>query len=101
DRPDMPPEPERAPLVNVPYSPLRTLAPRAFGVELAPGDYSQSALKLSTYGEDVAGFHAFEASVIADFAAPGPRMNLAYFYKRLPVDLGLRLSHAIAPRTLG
>ncbi|MDC0749841.1 BamA/TamA family outer membrane protein [Polyangium mundeleinium] len=101
DRPDPPPEPERVLMRKVPYRALSTLAPRNYGVAFGPGNYSQNALTLSTFGADVAGFHEFQAEMIADFAAPAPRVNLDYSYRRLPVDLGIRFYYAVSPRYQG
>ncbi|WP_338046496.1 BamA/TamA family outer membrane protein [Polyangium spumosum] len=101
DRPDPPPEPERIPMRKLPYRALSTLAPRNYAVSFGPGNYSQNALTLSTFGADVAGFHEFSAEMIADFAAPAPRVSLDYSYRRLPVDLGVRFFHAVSPRFQG
>ncbi len=101
ERPDMPPEPERVAMRRLPYKALSTLAPRNYAASFGPGNYSQNALTLSTAGADVAGFHAFEANIVADFAAPAPRVNLDYFYRRLPVDLGVRFFYAVSPRYQG
>jgi len=101
DRPDPPSEPERIPMRKTPYRPITTLAPRSYGVSFGPGNYSQNALTLTTFGSDVAGFHSFDATLVADFAAPAPRVDLNYAYQRLPVDLNLRFFHAVSPRFQG
>jgi len=99
DRPDPEPAPVHTKFVHKPYSPLRTLAPRAYSVNFAPGNYSQNALTVSAEGADVAGFHLFNATLTADFGAPAPRFDLAYSYRRLPVDLNMRAYYAVVPRT--
>jgi len=101
ERPDRPEEPAHTKLENKPYQPLRTLAPRAFSIDYGPGNYSQNALTVTATGADVAGFHEFEASLTADFAAPAPRARLDYFYRRLPVDLAIRASYNVVPRSFG
>lgn len=99
DRPDPPTEPARVPLERKPYEAMRTLAPRSYSLSYGPGSYSQNALSISAYGADVAGFHQLFATLTADFAAPSPRFDLQYQYRRLPVDLGIRFYYAVAPRT--
>jgi hypothetical protein len=101
DRPDPPPEPEHVPMTRTPYRALSTLAPRAYSVSYGPGNYSQNALTLSAEGADVAGFHSIGANITADFAAPAPRFELQYSYRRLPVDLGMRFYSAVVPRPTG
>jgi hypothetical protein len=99
DRPDPPPEPPPIAWRRGPYRPLSTLAPRSYTLEYGPGNYSANSITLSARGADVAGFHAVGASLNVDLAAPAPRVNLDYAFRRLPVDLGVRFFSSVVPRS--
>jgi len=79
------------------YNPLETLRPRRFGVSITPGYFGQESI-ISTEGGDVAGHHAFAASLTTEFERPYLQFALNYTYGRLPVDLGVSLSRTITPR---
>jgi hypothetical protein len=98
DRPDPPTEPADIPLKKTRYSPLPTLAPRSYLLELAPGKYGPNALTISATGSDVVGIHGVAASLIIDPDAPSPELVLDYGYGRLPVDLGMRFFYTVSPR---
>jgi hypothetical protein len=80
------------------YQPIKTAFPRNYSVNYGPGSYGNNALTVATLSGDVAGLHEVGASVTVDFDAPAPRVVLDYAYKRLPVNLRLRLFHSISPR---
>ncbi|MBK9261115.1 MAG: PD40 domain-containing protein [Polyangiaceae bacterium] len=98
DRPDPPPAPEHVPMKWSRYQPLGTVLPRNYSVNFGPGTYGNAALSLEAVGSDVAGFHEVGASLTADFAAPAPRVVLEYAYRRLPMNMRVRLFHSVAPR---
>jgi hypothetical protein len=99
DRPDPPTEPGPFASTRHPYSPLQTVAPRAFSFTYKPGYFGDNALTLLAKGADVVGHHAVGAQVTIDRAAPGPAFSFDYAFGRLPVDLTARFSHSLAPRT--
>jgi hypothetical protein len=99
DRPDPPTEPSDVPLRRTRYNPLLTVAPRAFSFAYKPGYFGGNALTLSARGADVVGHHAVGGSVTVDSAAPEPAFGFDYTYGRLPVDLTLRFSHSLGPRS--
>lgn len=98
DRPDPPAIQEHVPMKWSRYNPARTALPRNYSVNYGPGAYSNNALTVEAYGSDVVGLHEMTASITSDFAAPAPRVTLDYAYLRLPVNLRLRLFHAVSPR---
>ncbi len=99
DRPPPPPEPAPVEMRKSAYEPLRTLAPRSYLLNAAPGKYGPLAVTVTARGGDVVGNHGIAASVVADPAAPTPELYLDYTYRRLPVDLGARLFYSVSPRT--
>ena len=99
DRPDPPTEPSPIVSRRHRYDPLLTVAPRAFSFSYKPGNYGGNALTLLAKGADVVGHHGVGATVTVDPAAPGPTFSLDYAYGRLPVDLTMRFSHSLGPRT--
>jgi hypothetical protein len=98
DRPDPPVEPAPVPSTRHPYSPLATVAPRAFSFSYKPGNFGGNALTLIARGADVVGHHGVGASVTVDRGAPGPAFSFDYAYGRLPVDLSVRFAHSLGPR---
>jgi len=98
DRPDPPPKPGPARMIRRRYSPLTTVAPRAFELDYQPGKYGPNALIIAAYGSDVVGHHAVAGRIIVDPAAPSPEFALDYSYTRLPVNFGLRFFQAVSPR---
>lgn len=101
DRPDPPPEPGAVPFKRTRYSPLPTIAPRAFRLDLTPGKFGPNALTISALGGDVVGHHGLGVSMVVDPDAPSPDVYVDYAYRRLPVDLGVRFFSAVNPRAGG
>ncbi len=85
-------------MTKAPYSPWRTLRPRAWEIEVAEGDYGGTSLLISAFGSDIVGHHSVGAQVRAEPDAPGPEFTLEYGYHRLPFDLGLRFTNRWTPR---
>ncbi len=81
------------------YSPWSTLAPRSYAIEYKPGSFGGNALTVSAHGGDVVGHHAIDAAIIADPHAEAPAAAVSYSYGRLPVDLSMRVSHSLQPRS--
>ncbi len=98
ERPDPPPEPENVPLRHHPYSPLPTVAPRSYLINLAPGNYGPNALTITAKGSDIVGNHTVAASLLVEPNAPSPSATLDYTYGRLPVDFSLHLFYSVVPR---
>ncbi|WP_394844426.1 hypothetical protein LZC95_46150 [Pendulispora brunnea] len=89
-----------APHVEFPwqsYNPLHTLRPRRFGVSITPGNFGQAVI-VTADGTDIAGHHAFAASMTTEVERPYLQFGLGYTYARLPVDLNFNVSRSIAPR---
>ncbi|WP_437674338.1 BamA/TamA family outer membrane protein [Sorangium sp. So ce131] len=98
DRPDPAAAAPPARMQRYPYNPLPTLAPRALTLDYAPGTYGSNALTVSVSGADIVGRHAVYGVITVQPDAPAPDILFGYNYGRLPIDLGLRAYHAIAPR---
>ena len=98
DVPDPFPVRTGVPMTIEPYSPLHTVRPHSWFLDIAPGVYSGTAFTLSTDGSDVAGIHRFYASATIDPGAPTPSAFLSYNYNRLPVNLGVRAFYTVTPR---
>ncbi|MEB2310324.1 MAG: BamA/TamA family outer membrane protein [Sorangiineae bacterium] len=80
------------------YSPLQTLRPRAWDYLYGPGTFGP-ALTVTTRGSDLAGLHAFSASITVEAEQGEPSASLAYSYRRLPFDLDLSVFRSTAPVT--
>lgn len=100
DRPDPLPEPPPVAMTKERYQPWSTFAPRNFFFEISQGNFGGTAVTLTTQGSDIAGFHAFAASVLIDPDAPLPQLALDYTFGRLPVDLGIGISNRTLPRSV-
>ena len=98
DRPDPLPATVPLRLTVKPYSPLPTIRPRNYFLELLPGKFSDNAFSFTVNGSDIAGLHAFGLRVTADPKAPSPDVVVSYNYDRLPVSLGVRAFHTVSPR---
>jgi hypothetical protein len=98
DRGNAPPVADNVPMKWSRYNPIGTVLPRNYSVNFGPGTYGNNALTISALGSDVVGLHEVGATVTVDFDAPAPRVSFDYAYKRLPVNLRLRVFHAISPR---
>jgi hypothetical protein len=97
DRPDSPPErPARTWPVRE-YNPWTTLAPQAYTLEYGEGAFG-NAVKVTTSGSDVAGYHSISASISAELEQGEPAMALDYIYRRLPFSTRMRLSRRAVPR---
>jgi outer membrane protein assembly factor BamA len=82
-----------------PYNPLPTLRPYNWFLEIAPGQYSGTAVTLTTDGSDIAGIHSLSARLTIDPGAPTPDFSIGYNYNRLPVNLGIRAFYGVTPRS--
>ncbi|MFO0586936.1 MAG: BamA/TamA family outer membrane protein [Polyangiaceae bacterium] len=98
DVPDPLPVRTGVPMTIEPYSPLPTVRPRSWFLDIGPGNYSGASFTLSTDGSDVAGIHRFYASATIDPGAPTPSAFVSYNYNRLPVNLGVRAFYTVTPR---
>ena len=97
NRPDPPPEhPARVWPVRE-YNPWTTLAPQAYTLEYGEGAFGQ-AVKITTSGSDVVGYHSMSASMTVEAERGEPAMALSYAYRRLPFSTRVRLSRRAVPR---
>ncbi len=80
------------------YNPLTTLAPRAYQVEAIPDAFGYQLL-LRTNGDDVAGFHAYEATLGFSLEKRQPVLDVGYSYGRWPLRPSLRLFRRLGPRS--
>lgn len=78
------------------YNPLPTLRPHAWDYVYGPGTFGQ-ALSITTRGSDIAGLHAFSASITVETQAGEPAARLAYAYHRLPFDFTASVFRSAAP----
>lgn len=99
DVPDPLPVQQAVPMKVQPYSPLPTLRPHNWFLDIAPGQYSGTAFTLSTSGSDIAGIHSVSARLTVDPGAPTPELTVGYNYNRLPINIGARAFYAVTPRT--
>lgn len=99
DRPAPLPATTAVPMTLKPYNPLPTLRPYNYFLEIAPGQYSGTALTFTTSGSDMAGLHSLSARITADPSAPSPEFSLSYNYNRLPFNFAMRAFHVVTPRT--
>ena len=98
DRPQPYAPPPPVAMTKSRYSPWSTLRPYAWQFEYAPGSWGGNALTLQVAGADIAGHHAFAATVVADPNAPVPVASFDYAYTRLPFDLSLRIANGVTLR---
>jgi hypothetical protein len=80
-----------------PYSPLRTLLPRHYGVQITPGSFGQAVI-VNTLATDATGLHAISASTTVEIEKPELQGSLGYSYSGLPVDFSAGVFRSIAPR---
>ena len=80
-----------------PYNPLPTLRPHSYEIELGPGAFGET-IKVMTTGADVAGHHAFRATLLTPYESGEPSASLIYAYRRLPMDFTLSAFRSAAPR---
>ena len=97
-RPAPPPEPPPAVVTPRPYNPLPTLQPRAYSVKISPGNFGQEAI-VTASGSDIAGIHAFKASITTELEHPDFQTDIAYVYGRLPFDVSASVFRTVTPQT--
>ncbi|MDP8999350.1 MAG: BamA/TamA family outer membrane protein, partial [Myxococcota bacterium] len=92
------PLPEQPPmhLSPQPYDPLRTLMPRSYSVQIAPGNFGQAST-ITASGTDIAGQHGITLSLGTEWEHPDVQGVIAYNYARLPFDFGMSAYRAIVP----
>jgi Omp85 superfamily domain/WD40-like Beta Propeller Repeat len=85
----------------LPYDPLRTLRPRQYYVEYAPGMFGQQ-LTFTTTGNDLAGLHGIAAAISVPVTRQQertePALSLDYAYARRPYYLRLSGFRSSTPR---
>ena len=97
DHPAPPPEPAHEVFPVSPYNPLYTLRPRKYAVSITPGNFGE-AITTSMGGSDIAGHHAFGASITTEVEKPELQFDVTYIYGRLPFDVTTRVFRSITPR---
>ncbi len=80
-----------------PYSPLRTLAPRRWGLQLTEGSFGR-AIVTSVSQSDISGLHTVGLTSTVEIEKPIVQGSIAYTYSRLPFDVGVSAFRSIAPR---
>lgn len=96
-RPPEPPMPAHHAGVAKPYEAWRTLVPRKYSLESAPGNFGQ-AYSISVGGTDIAGLHSVVAALRVEAEQPEPQGSLAYSYSRLPFDVTAGAYRVLSPR---
>lgn len=96
ERPGLPPADDARWPVE-PYSPWRTVRPRAYEVDLVTGSLGD-ALLFTTSGADLVGHHAFSGALNVAFDEGEWSGSAAYAYRRLPFDMGLRVFRSTSMR---
>jgi outer membrane protein assembly factor BamA len=71
--------------------------PRKYSVQITPGNFGQASI-VTAAGADIAGHHAFLASITTEFEKPEFQGDLQYTYGRLPFDVNVHLFRSIVPR---
>ncbi|APR99292.1 PD40 domain-containing protein [Pajaroellobacter abortibovis] len=94
--PPPPSEPPATPFTKEDYQPLRTLAPRQYFAQTAPGNFGQS-VTLSIAANDIASIHTIRSQFRIEWNKPELQGNFSYIYARLPFDVGIRAFRRIAP----
>ncbi|HXX68028.1 MAG TPA: BamA/TamA family outer membrane protein [Polyangiaceae bacterium] len=98
ERPAAPPEPLPLSFVAHPYNPLLTLQPHNYSVRITPGNFGEASI-VTTSGGDIAGLHAFTASLTTEWNHPTLEGNISYTYSRLPFDVNVSAYRQITPQT--
>jgi hypothetical protein len=96
-RPAPPAESVPPPMTVGPYNPWYTLQPRNYSVKITPGNFGQASI-VTAAGSDIAGHHAFEASITTEWEHPDLQANISYSYARLPFDVGVSAYRQITPQ---
>jgi Tol biopolymer transport system component len=97
-RPEPEPEPASLALTSRPYNALTTLLPRAYSVQITPGNFGEASI-VSVTGTDIAELHTVTANIETEWEHPVLEGGIAYSYNRLPFDFGVSAYRAIAPGT--
>jgi hypothetical protein len=97
-RPTPAPEPPPAAVTPKAYNPLLTLQPRAYSVKITPGNFGEATI-VTALGSDIAGIHAFQASITTEWEHPDLQTNIQYTYTRLPFDVNMSVFRQITPST--
>jgi len=87
-----------APLSSSDYNPIPTLFPRAYQIEAIPDAFGTQVL-LRTQGDDVAGFHAYEATLGLSLSTHEPVADIGYSYARWPLQPSLRMFRRLGQRS--
>ncbi len=93
-----PSEPPPALAVPHAYNPWPTLMPRAYSVRLTPGNFGQASV-VTASGGDIAGIHAFTATLVTEFEHPDLQPSFVYTYGRLPFDFSASVYRQITPES--
>jgi hypothetical protein len=95
-RPAPPPEPGPVPMSVHPYNPLLTLLPRAYSVQIAPGNYGEAS-SITASESDVAALHSITVTMGTEWEHPDLTGGISYTYARLPFDFSVSASRTVAP----
>jgi hypothetical protein len=98
DRGAMPVEPPPALAVPAPYDPWPTLLPRAYSIQLAPGNFGQAST-VTISGGDIAGIHGFALTLTTEWERPDFEPSFTYTYARLPFDVSEGISRTLTPQS--
>ncbi len=97
-RPAPPAEPPPAKLTPRDYDPWESMMPRAFKVQLVPGNFGQAST-LSAVGSDIAGIHSFTINQTTEWEHPDIEGSVSYTYSRLPFDVSASVFRSVVPAT--
>jgi hypothetical protein len=95
-RPEPAAEPTPLALTPRPYNAIPTLLPRAYSVQITPGNFGEASI-VTASGSDIAGIHALTANLETEWERPELEGGIAYYYNRLPFDFSASAYRAIAP----
>jgi hypothetical protein len=95
-RPAPPAEPPPLEVNPKPYNPWTTLAPRAYSLKTAQGNYGQ-AFVATAEATDITGMHGLTATITTEQEHPDLQLNVQYGYGRLPFDVSFGVSRAVSP----
>lgn len=80
-----------------PYQPWRTLWPRAYTINVAPGAFGKETATLTVSSSDLAGIHAVTGTVLSDLEHPELQGSVSYSYGRLPFDVSASGYRLLSP----
>ena len=95
-RPVPPPELGSIPMTVHRYNPFLTLVPRAYSLQIAPGNYGQAGT-ITASGSDIAGLHSVALSMTTEWEHPDLSGGISYGYNRLPFDFGFSAYRVVSP----